>query len=168
MCQASEKNIDFLRLIHQSIQLKYNWFHDRTRSFMRVNVVIRAQTKWHTDTMRGATPSFILVEQGSSFMLGRKMCSALRFTWSSNLDCRKLYLAILGPVLPMMAVGSRALAAGVIAVCFWRETTHDLDRNMLTTTCQSTSGLPSARAQSACFFKTLNLVKVASLLEVHT
>jgi hypothetical protein len=69
MCIASQKNIDFLRLVHRSIQVKYNRIRQQTMNFMRVNVVVGAKTKWHTDTMRGATPSFILIKQGHSFQL---------------------------------------------------------------------------------------------------
>ena len=36
---------------------------------MRVNVVIGAKTKWHTDTMRGFTRSFVAIEEGSNFQL---------------------------------------------------------------------------------------------------
>jgi hypothetical protein len=62
MCRFSEKHLQFLKLIHSSIFYRYPKLRKLTKDYMRVNLVAGAKTSPHTDTMRGATPNFFLVE----------------------------------------------------------------------------------------------------------
>ena len=62
MCQFSEKHLLFLKLIHSSLYYKYPKLRKITKEYMRVNLVAGAKTSPHTDTMRGATPNFFMVE----------------------------------------------------------------------------------------------------------
>jgi len=69
MCPHSEKHIKFLQHIHSSIYFEFPAIRKVTDQFMRVNLVVGAKTGSHTDTMRGATPNFMLIEPGSAFQL---------------------------------------------------------------------------------------------------
>ena len=69
MCPFSAKNITFLRHINDSIHKSYPKFKASTSDFLRVNLVVGAKTGEHTDTMRGATPNFMLIEDGTTFCL---------------------------------------------------------------------------------------------------
>lgn len=62
MCQYSERHIQFLQAIHRGIQMAFPKLRTVTERFMRVNLVAGAPTAEHTDTMRGATPNFMLAE----------------------------------------------------------------------------------------------------------
>lgn len=62
MCVFSEKHIEFLKAIHSSIFYQYPKMRKITDQFMRVNLVAGAKTSPHTDTMRGATPNYFLVD----------------------------------------------------------------------------------------------------------
>jgi len=63
MCEFSAKNLEFLQHIHTSVRLSYPKLKFRTDNYMRVNLVVGAKTGEHTDTMRGATPNFMLIQQ---------------------------------------------------------------------------------------------------------
>jgi len=69
MCPYSEKHIKFLQHIHSSIYFEFPAMRKVTDQFMRVNLVVGAKTGSHTDTMRGATPNFMVIEPGSAFQL---------------------------------------------------------------------------------------------------
>lgn len=62
MCLFSEKHFDFLQAIHSSIFYQYPKLRRIVEEFMRVNMVLGAMSGPHTDTMRGATPNFMMVE----------------------------------------------------------------------------------------------------------
>ena len=62
-CLFSEANIDFLNATHASIHLQFPPLRHMTTDYMRVNLVAGAVTSAHTDTMRGATPNFFMVEK---------------------------------------------------------------------------------------------------------
>jgi len=62
-CIFSEANIDFLNAVHSSIHLQFPDLREITTDYMRVNLVAGAVTSAHTDTMRGATPNFFMVEK---------------------------------------------------------------------------------------------------------
>ena len=64
-CLFSEKNFQFLQCIHTSIYHQFPEMRQSTKDFMRVNLVAGAKTSPHTDTMRGATPNFFMVEEPS-------------------------------------------------------------------------------------------------------
>ena len=63
MCLFSRKHINFLNAIHSSIKMKFPELRKLTNDYMRVNLVAGARTNAHTDTMRGATPNFFMVEK---------------------------------------------------------------------------------------------------------
>ena len=63
MCLFSRKHISFLNAIHASIKMKFPELCKLTNDYMRVNLVAGARTNAHTDTMRGATPNFFMVEK---------------------------------------------------------------------------------------------------------
>ena len=69
MCPYSEKHIEFLKHIHSSIYFAFPAMRKVSDQFMRVNLVVGAKTGSHTDTMRGATPNFMLIEPDSAFQL---------------------------------------------------------------------------------------------------
>ena len=66
MCLFSRKHINFLNAIHSSIQMKFTELKRLTNDYMRVNLVAGALTSAHTDTMRGATPNFFMVEKAAN------------------------------------------------------------------------------------------------------
>jgi len=63
MCLFSMKHINFLNAMHSSIKMKFPELQKLTNDCMRVNLVAGAITNAHTDTMRGATPNFFMVEK---------------------------------------------------------------------------------------------------------
>lgn len=69
MCPYSEKHVEFLLSIQQSIKIQYPKLTSEMLEFMRVNLVVGAETREHTDCQRGATRNFMLLEPGKHFNL---------------------------------------------------------------------------------------------------
>ncbi|CAB9525585.1 expressed unknown protein [Seminavis robusta] len=71
MCQFSRQHLQFLLNIQRAIYLSHpsSQISNATQDYMRVNLVVGAQTGEHADTFRGATPNFIFIEPGNTFHL---------------------------------------------------------------------------------------------------
>ena len=69
MCPYSEKHLQFLLTIQQSLKTQYPTLNSEILEYMRVNLVVGAKTKEHTDCQRGATRNFMLLEPGKHFNL---------------------------------------------------------------------------------------------------
>ena len=82
-CPYSESNLQFLKTI--ALLVKYHYIHKQqkelrqgTSLYLRVNLVVGAKTAEHTDTMRGATPNFVLFEPNSNFALAVRLFPEFR------------------------------------------------------------------------------------------
>ena len=69
MCNLSQKNLEFLLNVYDSILIQFPTEKKSLQEYLRVNLIVGAKTIEHTDNMRGATPSFIMIEPGKSFVL---------------------------------------------------------------------------------------------------
>ena len=73
MCPFSAKHWQFLEAVDKCILYHFPKYKPTISQFMRVNLVVGAMTGDHTDTLRGATPNFILIEPESGFHLRVRM-----------------------------------------------------------------------------------------------
>ena len=71
MCSFSRQHLQFLLKIQECLHCSFpkTALRESMAKFLRVQLVVGAQTAEHTDTMRGSTPNFILIEPDSTFIL---------------------------------------------------------------------------------------------------
>jgi len=78
MCNKSIAKLDFLLAILDSLLTSFPKEKLEMMDYMRVKVIHGAETQEHTDTMRGVTPNFMLIEPGSNFSMQIREFPAFR------------------------------------------------------------------------------------------
>lgn len=89
MCEESEKHHEFIKCCYDSIFAQHE-ISKGILKYLRINIVRGARTLEHTDTMRGPTDNFMLIEPGSGFRLRVRMFP--KFRSSVVLYERKKYI----------------------------------------------------------------------------
>lgn len=100
MCIFSRKHYEFLLKIQECLYLSFRSqaLREAMKKYMRVALVVGAQTGEHTDTMRGATPNFILIEPDSLFHLRVRLFPKFIHLWFITMECNIFHTRFVLPV----------------------------------------------------------------------